>query len=289
MVMSKLVPSSQVVSAWTLAALVARAVAVSAAVIVPLKFGVPSAWHFDAPVTTEILATTRVASVAHVVCVIATYVVWTEKSRWGIPTAGVVAATRRALAGVAVGFVVCFLAVVSLGVSSLAKPKETAHLALLVASLTCAPGAVRYGVPFTDRKIAKTWSVLLTAAGGVNDDEDDDDETTSSESKTKRKASTKTKKTDGASYYPSSLTHFSPSDSVWIYGVWGTSVGAWVGAMPIPLDWDRAWQKWPVSCVRGAVGGWVVGRGFGLVVVFARLFARTSAGKQRKTSDKKTR
>ena len=187
-------PSSQVVSAWTLAALVARAVAVSAAVIVPLKFGVPSAWHFDAPVTTEILATTRVASVAHVVCVIATYVVWTEKSRWGIPTAGVVAATRRALAGVAVGFVVCFLAVVSLGVSSLAKPKETAHLALLVASLTCAPGAVRYGVPFTDRKIAKTWSVLLTAAGGVNDDEDDDDETTSSESKTKRKASTKTKK-----------------------------------------------------------------------------------------------
>ena len=38
----------------------------------------------------------------------------------------------------------------------------------------------------------------------------------------------------------------------------GTAVGAWVGAMPIPLDWDRPWQVWPISCAIGAVLGYVV-------------------------------
>ncbi|GME43972.1 Recombination hotspot-binding protein [Neofusicoccum parvum] len=32
----------------------------------------------------------------------------------------------------------------------------------------------------------------------------------------------------------------------------GTLVGAWAGAVPIPLDWDREWQKWPVTIVCGA-------------------------------------
>ena len=32
-------------------------------------------------------------------------------------------------------------------------------------------------------------------------------------------------------------------------------VGAWLGAFPIPLDWDRPWQRWPVSVVIGAVYG----------------------------------
>lgn len=36
-----------------------------------------------------------------------------------------------------------------------------------------------------------------------------------------------------------------------------TVVGAWVGAFPIPLDWDRPWQvsrsllmliRWPLGC-----------------------------------------
>ncbi|XP_076855821.1 phosphatidylinositol-glycan biosynthesis class F protein [Brachyhypopomus gauderio] len=50
--------------------------------------------------------------------------------------------------------------------------------------------------------------------------------------------------------------------------VWDTSlqitsgcsvVGAWVGAFPIPLDWDRPWQAWPISCSLGATGGFVMG------------------------------
>lgn len=40
----------------------------------------------------------------------------------------------------------------------------------------------------------------------------------------------------------------------------GTMVGAWVGAIPIPLDWDREWQKWPVTIVAGAYVGYVVGK-----------------------------
>ena len=31
--------------------------------------------------------------------------------------------------------------------------------------------------------------------------------------------------------------------------VWGTVVGAWLGAIPIPLDWDRWWQRWPITCL----------------------------------------
>jgi GPI ethanolamine phosphate transferase 2/3 subunit F len=47
-------------------------------------------------------------------------------------------------------------------------------------------------------------------------------------------------------------------------GVWGGTVGCfvggWVGAIPIALDWDREWQKWPCTVVWGAVMGWTLGR-----------------------------
>ncbi|KAL8585159.1 hypothetical protein ACOMHN_013174 [Nucella lapillus] len=36
-------------------------------------------------------------------------------------------------------------------------------------------------------------------------------------------------------------------------------LGAWLGAVPIPLDWDRPWQVWPVSCVLGGVCGHCLG------------------------------
>lgn len=47
-------------------------------------------------------------------------------------------------------------------------------------------------------------------------------------------------------------------------GVWpgsiGCMVGGWVGAIPIALDWDREWQKWPCTVLWGAVFGWAIGR-----------------------------
>jgi phosphatidylinositol glycan class F len=47
-------------------------------------------------------------------------------------------------------------------------------------------------------------------------------------------------------------------------GVWagtvGCFVGGWIGAIPIALDWDREWQKWPCTVVWGLVAGWLIGR-----------------------------
>ncbi|XP_048391781.1 phosphatidylinositol-glycan biosynthesis class F protein isoform X1 [Stegostoma tigrinum] len=49
--------------------------------------------------------------------------------------------------------------------------------------------------------------------------------------------------------------------------VWDTSLqitticslfGAWLGAIPIPLDWDRPWQVWPISCTLGATLGFSI-------------------------------
>ncbi|KIW03874.1 uncharacterized protein PV09_05170 [Verruconis gallopava] len=43
----------------------------------------------------------------------------------------------------------------------------------------------------------------------------------------------------------------------------GACLGAWVGAVPIPLDWDRDWQRWPVTVLTGAYVGWAVGKTVG--------------------------
>lgn len=43
-------------------------------------------------------------------------------------------------------------------------------------------------------------------------------------------------------------------------GLAGALVGAWLGAVPIPLDWDRDWQRWPVTILVGIYGGYVLGK-----------------------------
>ena len=50
-----------------------------------------------------------------------------------------------------------------------------------------------------------------------------------------------------------------PADEVF-GGAVGAFVGAWLGAIPIPLDWDREWQKWPVTIISGAYAGYVAGK-----------------------------
>lgn len=32
-------------------------------------------------------------------------------------------------------------------------------------------------------------------------------------------------------------------------------LGAWIGGIVIPLDWDRPWQQWPIPCSIGALVG----------------------------------
>ncbi|KAG7876159.1 hypothetical protein KL938_004831 [Ogataea parapolymorpha] len=35
----------------------------------------------------------------------------------------------------------------------------------------------------------------------------------------------------------------------------GALVGCWFGVIPIPLDWDRDWQQWPITLLAGAYVG----------------------------------
>jgi phosphatidylinositol glycan class F len=43
-------------------------------------------------------------------------------------------------------------------------------------------------------------------------------------------------------------------------GLWGGVIGAWLGAVPIPLDWDCDWQRWPVTILCGLYGGYALGK-----------------------------
>ncbi|KAI5294710.1 Glycosylphosphatidylinositol (GPI) anchor assembly protein [Ascosphaera acerosa] len=46
-----------------------------------------------------------------------------------------------------------------------------------------------------------------------------------------------------------------PWDALW-GGSLGVLVGAWAGAVPIPLDWDRPWQAYPITILAGAYAGY---------------------------------
>ncbi|KAI0535353.1 GPI biosynthesis protein family Pig-F-domain-containing protein [Xylaria digitata] len=55
-------------------------------------------------------------------------------------------------------------------------------------------------------------------------------------------------------------------------GLVGAGVGAWLGAVPIPLDWDREWQKWPVTILCGIYAGYTVGKLVGGTLAFGKRF-----------------
>ncbi|CAG8763510.1 7036_t:CDS:2, partial [Cetraspora pellucida] len=52
------------------------------------------------------------------------------------------------------------------------------------------------------------------------------------------------------------------------YTTVATVVGAWLGAIVIPLDWDRPWQVWPIPCV---IGGFV-GHGIGSIIALSMCY-----------------
>ncbi|TDZ53919.1 Glycosylphosphatidylinositol anchor biosynthesis protein 11 [Colletotrichum trifolii] len=53
-------------------------------------------------------------------------------------------------------------------------------------------------------------------------------------------------------------------------GLVGGLLGSWLGAVPIPLDWDREWQKWPVTILCGLYGGYVLGKLVGGLLAFGK-------------------
>jgi phosphatidylinositol glycan class F len=52
--------------------------------------------------------------------------------------------------------------------------------------------------------------------------------------------------------------------------IWGTILGAWLGAIPIPLDWDRWWQRWPITCLVSST----IGAGLSIVISYLWLWIR---------------
>ncbi|CAF2109005.1 unnamed protein product [Brassica oleracea var. botrytis] len=49
---------------------------------------------------------------------------------------------------------------------------------------------------------------------------------------------------------------------------YGATVGGWFGAWPMPLDWERPWQEWPICVCYGAIGGCIVGQILSLSLMF---------------------
>uniref|UniRef100_A0A0D6R5Q8 GPI biosynthesis protein Pig-F n=1 Tax=Araucaria cunninghamii TaxID=56994 RepID=A0A0D6R5Q8_ARACU len=43
------------------------------------------------------------------------------------------------------------------------------------------------------------------------------------------------------------------------FPAYGAVIGAWFGAWPMPLDWERPWQEWPICVTYGTVGGYLLG------------------------------
>lgn len=43
-------------------------------------------------------------------------------------------------------------------------------------------------------------------------------------------------------------------------------LGTWLGVIPIPLDWDRPWQQWPITLLVGGYCGAFAGSALSLVV-----------------------
>ncbi|XP_071723467.1 glycosylphosphatidylinositol anchor biosynthesis protein 11 [Rutidosis leptorrhynchoides] len=40
---------------------------------------------------------------------------------------------------------------------------------------------------------------------------------------------------------------------------YGAVIGSWFGAWPMPLDWERPWQEWPICVSYGTIGGYLLG------------------------------
>lgn len=115
-------------------------------------------------------------------------------------------------------------------------------LAIPAGALVNALGALALGAPVGIQYFSKTvyWSLLMSVFTFV----------------------------PAASVYGSSWTdwqrifaHTKPVgsiDCVICLPAHGAVIGAWFGAWPMPLDWEKPWQEWPVSVSYGALAGYLI-------------------------------
>ncbi|KAJ7030607.1 GPI biosynthesis protein family Pig-F-domain-containing protein [Mycena alexandri] len=64
-----------------------------------------------------------------------------------------------------------------------------------------------------------------------------------------------------------------PLERALLYPAVGALLGAWAGAVPMALDWDRAWQTYPLPPLFGAFAGYVLASLGALTVSGVRFFA----------------
>ncbi|XP_041994306.1 uncharacterized protein C1450.15-like isoform X2 [Salvia splendens] len=66
------------------------------------------------------------------------------------------------------------------------------------------------------------------------------------------------------------LKPIQPIDFIICLPAHGAIIGAWFGAWPMPLDWERPWQEWPICVTYGAILGYLIGvmASFGFVVYY---------------------
>ncbi|KAG8930893.1 hypothetical protein FRC02_003499 [Tulasnella sp. 418] len=57
-----------------------------------------------------------------------------------------------------------------------------------------------------------------------------------------------------------------PAERAIVYPILGALIGSLIGAIPLPLDWDRPWQAWPLVPTFGAIVGYVLASAASLVV-----------------------
>ncbi|KAJ6846467.1 phosphatidylinositol-glycan biosynthesis class F protein [Iris pallida] len=58
----------------------------------------------------------------------------------------------------------------------------------------------------------------------------------------------------------------------------GAVIGAWLGAWPMPLDWEKPWQEWPICVTYGAIAGYLFGLASSMYIVLFRRRAIRAKG-----------
>ncbi|KAJ9178905.1 hypothetical protein P3X46_010751 [Hevea brasiliensis] len=136
-------------------------------------------------------------------------------------------------------------------------------LALPVGALVTALGAIVLGAPVGIEYLPKTinWSLLMSSCMFV----------------------------PAASVFGSSWSHWQrifaytkPNESLEYMiciPAHGAVIGAWLGAWPMPLDWERPWQEWPVCVTYGAMTGYL------LAMVVSLGFVLVHGGRQHRKRD----